>query len=240
MAFGDLIPETDVSPAAWVVAGVRPFGAGVGSLVPDGFEACARVLHPAELDGADVRWAAVAAANGRIAHAGMEWVAITGSWDYLGRDTQPGLWDVAPADGYLPARAARSLAAVLGRFTPVQRYWFGVWEGYGVLPAGWERRYPRIAMPQRAMYLLAGSRADAGRPIPSFTWEQSATLWWPDDHSWCVATDLDLMSTYVGGSRACVDAIVSSAELEAFEVSPDQSLSWDSDAVNPILARPRF
>jgi hypothetical protein len=55
-----------------------------------------------------------------------------------------------------------------------------------------------------------------------------------------VATDVDLMSTYVGGSRACVDAIVSSAELEAFEVSRDQSLRWDSDAVNPTPARPRF
>jgi hypothetical protein len=59
-------------------------------------------------------------------------------------------------------------------------------------------------------------------------------------NSWCVATDVDLMSTYVGGSRACVDAIVSCPELQAFEVSPDQSPSWDSDAVNPTPARSRF
>lgn len=238
MSFADLTPELDVSPAAWIVAGVRPFGSGVGSLVPRGFGAHARVLHPAELSDHDVRWATVAAANGRIVHPGMEWVAITGSWAYLHHDNQPDIWDTAPTDGYPPARTARSLAAVLGRFTAAQRYWFAVWEGYGGLPDGWRDRYPRVPMPQRSMYLFGGAREDAGEPIPTFTWEQSPTLWWPDDRAWCVASDLDLMSTYVGGSRALVDALVECDDLEVFEVTRDQTLRWDGDTINPTPPRP--
>jgi hypothetical protein len=80
----------DVSAADWVVAAVRDFDHTVGSLVPPMFEAYARVFHPATRSvglgaqaGQDVEvsWAQVAAANDRRAHAGMEWVAITGSWE---------------------------------------------------------------------------------------------------------------------------------------------------------------
>lgn len=237
MSFRDLVPETDVSPAAWIIDGVRPFGSGVGSLVPGGFEAYARVFHPAQLGGVDVRWSTVAEANGRVAHPGMEWVAITGAWRYLNDDVQPGLWDRAPADGSLELRTVSALARVLDEHSSAQRYWYAFWEGYGVMPPSWER-YPKVPMEQRAMYLFAGSRADAATTMPIFTWEQSATLWWPDDHAWCVATELDLMSTYVAASRSCVQAIRGCTELEAAEVAADQSLAWDGDRVNPTPPRP--
>src|ERR1700687_3137047 len=38
---------TDASAGDWVVRGVGPFGSGVGALVPHGFEAYERILHPA-------------------------------------------------------------------------------------------------------------------------------------------------------------------------------------------------
>lgn len=63
-------------------------------------------------------------------------------------------------------------------------------------------------------------------------------LWWPQDRTWCVATDIDLMAGYVGGSRQCVEAILDSSELEAFEVSAEMSVQWDSDTINPRPERP--
>lgn len=36
----------------------------------------------------------------------------------------------------------------------------------------------------------------------------------------------------VGGSRQCVEAILASPELEAFEVSTEMSVQWDSDTIN--------
>jgi len=45
-----LLPAPDASPADWIVDRWSP--AFVGQLVPFGFEACVRVSHPAEVEGA--------------------------------------------------------------------------------------------------------------------------------------------------------------------------------------------
>jgi hypothetical protein len=41
------------------------------------------------------------------------------------------------------------------------------------------------------------------------------------------------MASYVGGSRQCIEAILASSELEAFELSAEMSVQWDSDTINP-------
>ena len=40
----------------WLVRALSPFGTGIGSLVPDGFAAYARILQPAWRGRAKVRW----------------------------------------------------------------------------------------------------------------------------------------------------------------------------------------
>src|SRR5271167_1543694 len=45
----EAVPAASAAPAAWVIEGVRNFDHTVGSLMPIGFEAYARVFHPAEL-----------------------------------------------------------------------------------------------------------------------------------------------------------------------------------------------
>ena len=114
---GSFVWQEDVSPADWVVEAVRPWGSGapatVGSLLPPLFAAYGRLFHPAHRrldDGteAPVTWKQVAESNGRQSHPAMEWVAITGSWDYHERETQPSLWDQYPSSGSLPlVEAAR-------------------------------------------------------------------------------------------------------------------------------------
>lgn len=71
-----------------------------------------------------------------------------------------------------------------------------------------------------------------------FPFGMSAHLWWPDDQAWCVATDIDLMTTYVGASTSCIDALLTNAELEALPVPVTQRLTWDTDTVNPLPACP--
>jgi hypothetical protein len=61
----------------------------------------------------------------------------------------------------------------------------------------------------------------------------SPSLWWPDDRSWCVATDVDLQTTYVGASAECVNQLLQDDQLEVMQVPPDQSVSIDADTVNP-------
>lgn len=48
---------------------------------------------------------------------------------------------------------------------------------------------------------------------------RSANLWWPQDHAWCVASDVDLFWTYVGGSKACIDMLQVDARLESVRLT---------------------
>ncbi len=241
-AFGDLHLVDDVSAANWIVASVRNFQYDVGSLLPVTCEAYARVLHSASRgssgDTVEVAWSAVAVANGRIAHAAMEWVAITGDWKFEQNDVQPGIWDQPPSTGSLPPRTAASLAGVLARFTSTpSECWFGVWEGYGDAPFQ-PGTVPLIAMPQRNMALLRGPVHAAGTAFAGTGWPHSASLWWPDDRSWRVATDIDLMSTYIGGSADCIAAVLADQHLEAYPVTVDQTIHWQSDTINPTPEPP--
>lgn len=233
----------DVSAADWIVAAVRDFDHTVGSLVPPVFEAYARVFHPARRQdetGAhvEVPWTEVAAFNGRHAHAGMQWTAITGSWQHLHEATQPGVWDVEPEEGSLPAAQAEALVPVLARFTSTpQECFYAVWEGFGALAVPPVAR--TVLMPRREMRLLTGPSSQAATvSMESPPWEQSPSLWWPADRAWCVATDVDLMSTYIGASSACVEAITTADDLEAWSIGSHHGITDDSDSLNPVVAPP--
>jgi hypothetical protein len=89
------------------------------------------------------------------------------------------------------------------------------------------------------MRLLHGPvQAAACSPYGHHPFGDSVNLWWPDDQAWCVGTEIDLMTTYVGGSTACIQAVLAEASLEAMPVSVDQSVTWDSDAINPLPPSP--
>ena len=63
-------------------------------------------------------------------------------------------------------------------------------------------------------------------------WSNSPNIWWPKDRSWCVATDIDLCHTYIGGSRECIEAILSHPELEVLPTTLDASTYLISDTIN--------
>ena len=216
--------ETDLSAARWLLDGWRPAGT-VAGLVPPVFEAYARVFHPAVRyvgdDDVDVTWAEVADANGTLAHPLMQWPAITGGWEYLSEDSQPPTWDGAPAEGHLPVGVAAVLAAVLARHTGTpENCLFGRWHGFGYDLADPEHPPRLLLRGDHDVVLVRGAVADAVRNLAPEPHEQSANLWWPADQAWCVVTDIDLMSTYVGGSAACVAELLATPGLEAFPVEP--------------------
>src|SRR6185437_16494782 len=92
---------TDVSAADWVIANVGPFGSGVGALVPRGFAAYARILHPAwEAGDRPVTWAKVAAWSGRVIHPRVQFEAIAKPAAGAGTTAPP--WQGAPDPGTLP------------------------------------------------------------------------------------------------------------------------------------------
>jgi hypothetical protein len=64
----------------------------------------------------------------------------------------------------------------------------------------------------------------------------SCNLWWPDDHAWCVATEIDLDSTYVGASEACIEELLANSELEVARLDLGAGVTADSDTLNLAVA----
>ena len=125
----------ETGQASWIGERLAPFDAYVvTSVVPGGFEAYARVLHPAEdpLHGGDrvVRWAEVAAWSGLPLRPGSQFHSIA-----LPRARPEGKapWaSQGPHQGSLYPPDAVILAGILRDWTTTpQRCWFCVWDGYG-------------------------------------------------------------------------------------------------------------
>ncbi|WP_148262657.1 hypothetical protein [Hoyosella subflava] len=211
----------------------------VAGLVSAAFPAYARILHPAyrrvseatsaaPASFASVRWTTVAKHSGAIAHPAMEWEAISAGH----RDPETLVWDVPPSTGRLPSPEQMVLAGVLEDHTSTpERCWFAFAEARGLtVPPD----YPRIITAMGPMIVFCGAVLDAGR---TFQYE-SPNLWWPEDRRWCVASDIDLMATYVGGSLACIEDLLASPSLEAMPAKPDQKITIDADTVNPPPPQP--
>lgn len=211
--------------ADWLVERLVTFAESVLSLVPAGFDAYARILHPAKHEDRVVTWAEVADTTGRIVHRQMQWAALVGAEYY--DPGQADCWDREPATGTLPPELARSLVANLSHQTESrQECWFAVWEGWGDLST--EIAHAAIfELPHRRYHLLVGSIEAAIEPQPRS--QRSASIWC----TWCVATGIDLNSTYVGGSFACIDQILESGSFEAFKMEPTDGITIASDAINP-------
>ena len=246
------LPVSDqVQAADWIRERLHPFAQDVGSVVPSGFAAYARIFHPASGEGhpaLEVRWSEVAALSGKTVHPEMQFHAIA----------PPDLDPDPPREGSLSQAQAKALLALLTRHTATpESCWLCLWEGYGYLHPGatatlvaarpplarvrvglkrlqlrWAaprppgKHGPRVRLPNRAYLLFHAPIAKA------LGWEDGPNLWWPDDHAWCVASEIDLPYTYVGGSQALIEAIVSDRAIEALPARPTDGVTYDSDKIN--------
>ena len=223
----------DSRAAEWLTTGLRGFAESVCSLVPCGFPAYVRVFHPAErrIDAATpipVRWREIASATGTRAHPAMQLPVMTGVTQF---DDLPGVYDYPPEVGSLPPELAGPLAATLAEHTNTpDRCWFAVWSGHGWLPE-WMRQAPIFQLPHREYYLLTGP-IDCAADGDLGSGMESANLWWPEDQAWCVATEIDLNTTYVGCDEACRDEILALPGLETAAIDSTSGISRASDFVN--------
>ena len=58
------------------------------------------------------------------------------------------------------------------------------------------------------------------------------SIFWPADRAWLVASDPDLDSTYVGGSNALIEAVLTHPDLEAWRATADDEIVIGSDEIN--------
>jgi hypothetical protein len=263
VSWQNMTPSDQVEAAEWIRKRLHPFSAyQVGSVVPSGFVAYARIFHPAwasrDWNPEEVRWSEVAAWAGRKVHPEMQFHSITAPKEPNSGDPMP--WSGEPRLGVLSDPQSRALIDVLPRFssTPAD-CWFCLWDGYGYVtgaiapltafkqgspparprrPRRWNLRMPlpkalgnlperkRVRLPNRDYLLFRGPIAKAAG------WEDGPNLWWPDDHAWCVASEIDHPYSYVGGSQGLIDAIVDHPAIEALPAKVTDGIVYSSDTVN--------
>jgi hypothetical protein len=236
------LPE-NADPASWIQSRLHQFGLDVGSFIPEGFAAYARVFHPPYRVASGekytpARWRDIAEANGRT---------IADEMHQLDRDAYPSntsasgevLWDEQPAIGGLPREVAARLAAVLRVHTRTpESCWFAVWEGFADLPMR-VRSAPMFSVPARNLFLLRGTVDDVSSSLSDVDWShRSPNICWPEDRAWCVVSEIDFTWSYVGGSAECIEQILGDPELEAIPTRPvEGNFMQTEERLQEILAR---
>ncbi|MFQ5555222.1 MAG: hypothetical protein ACE5GC_07635 [Acidimicrobiia bacterium] len=92
---------------------------------------------------------------------------------------------------------------------------------------------PGVELPARAYFLFGGPVAAITESVTRRPFFQRANIWWPQDRAWCVATEIVFMSTNVGGTEACIEALMASPELETAPVGIGDGVTYESDRINP-------
>jgi hypothetical protein len=236
----------EVERGAWLVERMDGWS-NVGAITGYGFEAYARLLHPRpsdrpsrrgwgvppDDDWSTRRWADVANQMGRVMHPLVQWWRL--------HDVDEPFHDASSSIGWFDP-------LVLAALVPLPRT--GTSTPADVVAAFWKGGSGQKLVSERTLtlddgldYVLATTTLDELAELEwgfSFKlgwregsmWNRSLQVLWPEDHAWVLASQIDFDSTVVAGSRALVDEILTDGRFEAFEVGPDDDLSWDGDVIN--------
>lgn len=211
LRYHGLSPSSEITAADWLRPQLRPFASAVGAVVPDGFAAYVQIPHPAPVDGSDPPLGNLPADLLRIlcatlaAHTESAGACYFCLWDGYG-------WlQGGPSVAILTRRRSNGTPALAPALSPEQ--WYG----------------PRVRLPNREYLLFTGPLAAApelGATIGETFRPQSPNLFWPQDHAWCVASEIDLSCTLVAGSEPLAEALVADKRLRAACVDPSDALTW--------------
>ena len=202
---------TGTAEADWVVSALRPWdedGVRVGSFMPDVFEACAR-LHPTH-DPADGSSSPLLGELVKLFSSSMHlegrcWFCL---WDGWGTWWKGAHAPLTSRSGPGPAKGeAEALREALRREERIDD------ERDRVL-----RRTARVRTEHRDYFLLRGPLS-AAVPLSDAIAHQPPNLWWPEDRSWLVSSEIDIDATFVGGSKKLIGALVASAPFDGSETS---------------------
>ncbi len=253
MTNGSVIWSNEVHEADWIGERLATRAACVAAVVPSGFESYARILHPVETphDGEElVRWRDLAAWSGQSLESDTPFHSIALP-PHQPEQPPPSIHSPSLGRLYLPD--AGTLASVIRRFTTTASdCWFGLWDGYDLVGVPLAARVgarrgtgpiPELARNGQRVhlsdrdYLLYRGGVDSFRPFESDSLEQTANLWWPGDHAWCVASEVDLSSTYVGGSSEMIGVLLAEPALEALPSTADDRLSYVASWLLDLVKR---
>jgi hypothetical protein len=240
----------DVSVGGWLAESLDEIDEWVAlsCVVPPVFQAYARILHPVSAvrshdapqgpRPADASWSDVAGTTGRQMHPRVQFDSLIGverggdrDWEAEVGTLSPDLWE--------------ELSDVLRHHAadPSSCY-FALWDGWGwasgnVEPAALPAEAvqgPRLSLEARD-YLLFDGPLDAWASLFVDRLEghwQSPQLCWPRDRTWCVATEIDYDSTYIGGSAELVAAVLEDPRFDSYPAQASDRVDFGGDDVNGL------
>ena len=225
------VSEEELAEVRWGFDLCEPPGSGVAELVPPVFESYARIFHPGMKYGphsaCGFKWQYIAMRTNRKAHALMNWEKIA--------IPDPQLFTInlePPAMGTLPYEVSRQLRRLLAPWSEL--CYFAIWRGWGT-------EYYASYVPSTAVIdtgdgrdydVFVGPATMLDFPFCIRQIDQTANIFWATNRSWWIATDIDFITTYIGGEKRLIDSILDCDDLEAWPVLPTDDISSSSDKIN--------
>jgi hypothetical protein len=205
----------------------NPWVHHVSELLPSGYHSYLRLFHPFVPwtskkadpipEGQSLTWESVADEAGVSFHGELGWQSLEPVIPIL----PDGGRRYATYEGQIERSTANKLMAVLAASGPAQRVYF-VYSHPGCL----------IATPNHEPLAFLGESTDFEAVIDAAAPAYGPTYIWPEDRRWVVATDYDLLSTYIAcDARAC-EALMAESGLETLPVSLNTRIDKGSDQLN--------
>jgi hypothetical protein len=208
----------------------------------------------------DVTWSQIAAMTGRRMHPRVQFDSLIGVSRYGGhRDWEakigtlsPELWEAltdvlarhtsgagsayfALWDGWGWDAGQRGSVVATTEDQPATSYRMNWASKPDAFPPE-VMRGPRLSLPGRHYSLFKGP-LDAWPSVffgnAEGEW-QSPQLCWPHDRAWCVATEIDFDSTYVGGPPALIAAVLEDPRFESYPAEPTDRVDMGGDELNGL------
>lgn len=198
----------------------------LNSLLPAGYAAYRRIFHTIEKDDrSESSWEVVAAWSGKARHPLAQFEELAASSSPNSGEMP---WDGRPPrEGTLSARQLSLMLVPLLAGTTATRIVACWWEGFVSATEGnhidhdrLRYRIERTDVPDESALMIEG---------------KSPQFWWPEDRPWCVASNIDLHSTYVGCSEQVADKLDRIDGLECAVADIEDRIDFGSDLQN----RPR-
>ena len=151
-------------------------------------------------------------------------------------------WGRHPKAGSILKAECRTLVNVLKKSTSTpEDYWFCLREGFGNLEENLYRRASRVQATGRSCLLFHDPidpviSCTTGRETPF--WGDSPNIWWPEGRAWCIATDIDLVDTYIAGSQSASRPSYPAQTWKRCQPSAPLPLAWTRTPSTPRDFRP--
>ena len=215
----------------WLLPGLanwtNPLVHHVSELLPPRYESYLRLFHPfvpwtsrkADLvpEGQSRRWESLAQEAGVSFHSELTWTSLEPVVPIL----PDGGRRYATYEGQIERSTAKRLLAVLAASGPAQRVYF-LYSHPGCL----------ISTPDHEPLAFLGEPEDFEVVIDAAAPASGPTYMWPEDRRWVVATDCDLVSTFIACDAPTGAALMADIGLETLPVSLDTRIDNGSDQLN--------